>query len=143
MRPSDVQAWVTGRSAALSASTLRNLVSLLRSVYAAAVLDRRVARSPVVRLQLPTTHRDRVVPLTVEQVQLLQKAIPRRNRAMVVTQAGLGLRIGELIALRAEDVDFLRRAVRVDTQIAPGGRTRTAPKTPRSKRIVPLRPRRG
>jgi hypothetical protein len=40
--PSEVQAWATDRALALAPSTLRNLVSLLRSIYASAVLDRLV-----------------------------------------------------------------------------------------------------
>jgi integrase len=64
--------------------------------------------------------------------------MPKRNRAMVLTQAGLGLRIGELLGLRASDVDFLRRTVRVECQIPPGARERTEPKTPRSRRSIPL-----
>jgi integrase len=138
VRPSEVQAWASGRAAVLSPSTLRLLVSLLRSIYASAVLDRLVATSPVVRIQLPRNESVRVVPLTVAQVRALANAMPRRNRAMVVTQAGLGLRIGELLALRVQDVDFLGRSVKVEWQIAPGGRTRTAPKTSRSRRAVPL-----
>lgn len=138
MRPSEVQAWVTGRAQVLAPSTLRNLVSLLRSIYASAVLDRLVATSPVVRVALPTAERPRVVPLTIAQVRALADAMPMRNRAMIMTQAGLGLRIGELLALRVEDVDFLRRTVRVEWQIAPGSKTRSAPKTPRSRRTIPL-----
>ena len=57
---------------------------------------------------------------------------------MVVAQAGLGLRVGELLALRVEDVDFLRRTVRVEWQIAPKTQRRSVPKTPRSRRTVPL-----
>jgi integrase len=57
---------------------------------------------------------------------------------MVLTQAGLGLRIGELLALRVQDVDFLRRTARVETQLAPGAKVRSDPKTPRSKRTIPL-----
>jgi integrase len=57
---------------------------------------------------------------------------------MVLTQAGLGLRIGELLALRLEDVDFLRRHVRIEWQIAPGSKNRSEPKTPRSRRTLPL-----
>lgn len=136
--PSDVQSWVTDRSKLLAPSTLRLLVSLLRSVYAAAVLDRLVGSSPVVRLQLPIDRRPRVVPLTVDQVRDLAAAMPARNRAMVLTQAGLGLRMGELLALRAQDVDFLRRTARVEWQIAPGAKTRSEPKTPRSRRTLPL-----
>lgn len=136
--PSEVQAWASDRAQVLAPTTLRNLVSLLRSVYASAVLDRLVASSPVVRLSLPPTHRERVVPLSVEQVLALAEAMPRRNRAMVITQAGLGLRIGELLSLRVQDVDFMRRSVRIEWQLAPGQKMRSAPKTRRSTRTVPL-----
>jgi integrase len=136
--PSEVQAWATDRGRALAPSTLRNLVSLLRSIYASAVLDRLVASSPVVRIALPRHERARVIPMTVTQVQALADAMPARNHAMVLTQAGLGLRIGELLALRLEDVDFLRRTARVEWQIAPGSKVRSEPKTPRSRRTVPL-----
>jgi integrase len=78
------------------------------------------------------------VPLTVEQVRTLAAALPLRNRAMVLAQAGLGLRIGELLALRVEDIDFLRRTARVEYKIAPGERVRCAPKTPTSRRTIPL-----
>ncbi|MCV2489456.1 site-specific integrase [Geodermatophilus sp. YIM 151500] len=138
VRPSEVQTWASDRAHVLAPSTLRNLVSLLRSIYASAVLDRLAASSPVVRVALPRHERARVVPLTVAQVQALADAMPARNRAMVLTQAGLGLRIGELLSLRLEDVDFLRRTVRVEWQIAPGSKMRSEPKTPRSRRTLPL-----
>jgi integrase len=78
------------------------------------------------------------VPLTVEQVAALAAALPGRYQAMVVVQAGLGLRVGELLALRVENVDFLRRTVRIEWQFTVGSKgERTEPKTPRSKRTVP------
>ncbi|MCU1668041.1 MAG: integrase family protein [Blastococcus sp.] len=138
VRPSEVQAWASDRSQVLAPSTLRLLVSMLRSIYASAVLDRLVASSPVVRVQLPRQDRPRVIPLTVAQVQALAGTMPARCAAMVLTQAGLGLRIGELLALRVGDIDFLRRTARVETQIAPRSKVRTDPKTPRSKRTIPL-----
>jgi integrase len=137
-RPSEVRIWASDRAQVLAPSTLRNLVSLLRSIYASAVLDRLAASSPVVRVTLPHNERARVVPLSTVQVQALADALPDRNRAMVLTQAGLGLRIGELLALRLEDVDLLRRSAQVEWQIAPGSKTRSEPKTPRSRRTLPL-----
>lgn len=122
----------------MAPSTLRLAVSLLRSVCAGAVLDRRITSSPVVRITLPPRDAERVVPLTVEQVRELAAAMPPRNRAMVLAQAGLGLRVGELLALRVDDVDFLRRAVRVECQIARLTQDRQPTKTPRSRRVVPL-----
>lgn len=138
VRPSEVQAWVTDRAQVLSPSTLRLLVGMVRSVFTAAALDRLVTASPFVRVALPRAEQERVVPLTVDQVRALADAMVPKYRAMVLTQAGLGLRIGELLALRVEDVDFLRRTVRVQDQIDANTRERKPPKTPRSRRTVPL-----
>jgi integrase len=133
-----VQAWVSDRAQVLSPSTLRLLVALLRSIFAAAVQDRLVASSPATRLSLPRSERERTVPLSVAQVQALAQAMPARSKAMVITQAGLGLRIAELLALRVHDVDFLRRTVRIEWQLTPDGKRRVPPKTPRSRRTSPL-----
>ncbi|MBN9737315.1 MULTISPECIES: site-specific integrase [unclassified Pseudonocardia] len=138
VRPSDVQSWVTDRSAAMAPTTLRALVKFVRSVFRAAVDDHRIARSPFVRITLPRHEPDRIVPLTVDQVRTLAEAVPARHRALVLAQAGLGLRIGELLALRVVDVDFLRRTARVEHQIDRRTRDRVPPKTPRSRRTIPL-----
>jgi len=138
VRPSEVQGWAAERARLLAPSTMRLLLGLVRSVFAAAVLDRLIASSPVVKVSLPRAEAERVVPLTVAQVRELAEAMPPRYQAMVLTQAGLGLRIGELLALRLEAVDFLRRTVRVAEQIPPGSRVRTETKTPRSRRTLPL-----
>lgn len=139
VRTSDVQAWAAGLTASgLAPSTVRLVVRLLGSIYAAAVLDRIVPSSPVVRIALPKPADERIAPLTVDQVRALAEAMPPRNRAMVYTQAGLGLRVGELLALRVCDVDFLRRTVRVEHQLERHTRERVEPKTPRSRRTIPL-----
>jgi len=138
LRPSEVQAWATDRSKVLAPVTVRLLVSLLRSIFTSAVQDRLVASNPVLRVSLPRSEKERIVPLTVLQVQALAAAIPERCSAMVITQAGLGLRIGELLALRTVDVDFLRRTVRIEHQLTKDGKELVPPKTPRSRRTLPL-----
>jgi integrase len=139
VRPSDVQAWVAGLTASgLAPSTVRLVVRMLGSIYAAAVLDRIVPASPVVRIARPKATDERLVPLTVDQVRAPTEAMPARNRAMVYAQAGLGLRVGELLALRAQDVDWLRRTVRIEHQLERHTRARVEPKTPRSRRTIPL-----
>jgi integrase len=138
VRPSEVQAWVTGRAKVLAPLTVRNLVGLLRSIFAAAARDRLIGSSPCVGLSLPSTRRERLVPLTVAEVRQLADAMQPRNKTMVITQAGLGLRLGELLALRVEDINFLRRTVRIEWQVAPDAPVRCAPKTPTSRRTIPL-----
>jgi integrase len=107
-------------------------------VFNAAVQDRLIASSPVARLSIPRSENARIGPLTVAQVQALANAMPDRCRAMIIIQSGLGLRIAALLALRLEDVDFLRRTVRVEWQLTQDGKHRVSPKTPRSRRTVPL-----
>lgn len=136
--PSDAQAWATSRSRVLSRSTLSNVVYTVSSIFKAAARDRLIGSSPFVGITLPEDTPQRVVPLTVDQVRQLADAMPDRCRAMVITQGGLGLRIGELMALRLEDVNFLKRTVRVETQIPPDEKERDDPKTPLSKRTLPL-----
>lgn len=136
--PSEAQAWATARAAGLAPSTTAYTVYLVRSIFASAVLDRLIGRTPFTKVSLPESIPARVVPLAVEQVRALAEAVPAPCRAMVITQAGLGLRIGELLALRVTDVDFLRRAARVESQIPPNERERADPKTLLSKRRLPL-----
>lgn len=116
VRPSEAQAWAADRAEVLAPATMRKVVGVLRSVYADAVLDRLVAGNSVARLSLPPTSFKRVVPLTVIQVLALADAMAPRYRAMVLVQAGLGLRIGELLGLRLADVNFLHRVVRIEHQ---------------------------
>ncbi|MBA2324728.1 MAG: hypothetical protein H0V92_12195 [Pseudonocardiales bacterium] len=69
VRPSDVQAWAAELAKTLAPSTLALTVNMLKSIYAAAVLDRLIASSPVVRVPLPRADAARIVPLTVGQVR--------------------------------------------------------------------------
>lgn len=138
VRPSEAQGWISDRASVLAPSTTRQLVKFVRSGFAAAVLDRLVAESPFQRISLPRVEREQFTPLTMKQVCALRDAMAPRYRAMVVAQAGLGLRLGELLALRTSDVDFLRRTARVEWQIAQRTRERVAPKTPSARRTLPL-----
>jgi integrase len=141
VKPSEIQSWATSRTQTLGPVTLRGHLGVLRSVFATAALDGLIARNPVPpinRLSLPKSEHNPVVPLTVEQVRALAGAMPERYRAMVITQAGLGLRVGELLALRVQDVNFLRRTVRVEEQLEAGTLKRVPTKTPKSRREIPM-----
>jgi len=141
VKPSEVQAWVTTRAQILSPYNLRVHVGALRSIFATALLDGVISRNPVQptnRLSLPKREHRPVTPLLVEQVRALADAMPARFQAMALTQAGLGLRVGELLALRIKDVDFLRRFVHVEHQLERETLERVPPKTPKSRRDIPL-----
>ncbi|ANU33761.1 hypothetical protein BSP99_08600 [Corynebacterium glutamicum] len=58
--------------------------------------------------------------------------------AMVGVALGSGMRLSELCALRREDIDFLRREIRVDAQLSPDGKSRVPTKTKSSIRVIPI-----
>ena len=140
VRPSEAQAWITDRAVVLAPSTLQMVVGLVRAAFRAAEHDHLVASNPFApgRVRVPRIERERVVPLTVDQVADLADAIGPRYRALVLTQAGLGLRIGELLGLRPADVDFLRRTVTISQQLDVRTRELAPLKTKQSRRTLPL-----
>jgi len=138
IRTSSVQGFVRElESKGLAAGSVRNIYDVTAQVFAAAVDDRVIASSPCRRIRLPKGDNGEVVPPTVEQVAALATAIGDRWRAVVVVLAGSGLRIGELRGLMVDDVDFLRRTIRVERQRDQSGRLAPV-KSKTSRRTVPV-----
>ncbi len=116
IRRGDVQGLVKQLTVRLGPGSVRNVFEVLGRVMSGAVDDRLIASSPCQRIALPGHTQAEVVPPTPEQVKALADAISPRYRGAIVTLAGSGLRIGELLGLRKGDVDFLRGSVRVERQ---------------------------
>jgi integrase len=89
---------------------------LLRAIMATAVEHGRIARNPC-RIKGAGLERSPERPLpTGDEVWALADAIEPRYRALVLTAAFVGLRWGELLGLRREDVNLDARLVHVSRQ---------------------------
>lgn len=93
--------------------------------------------NPASGIQLPEKHavRERHA-LTLEQIRPLLAALTEPARTMVCLGILTGLRVGEILALRWEDVDFLAGEIRVERNFYRG--MVGTPKTPHSRRTVPM-----
>ena len=141
IRPSNVQAWLSGLQQQLAASYVRVLLANLSGILRAAVDDGLIARNPcqAKSVRAPMVPRLRVRPWTSEQVQSVVAGHPDRYRVVPIVAAGCGLRQGEVFGLRVSDVDFLRRTLHVRQQVKlladnrpmltppKGGKTREVP----------------
>ena len=148
--PSDVQAWVkrlstgdpTTKRKPLAPTTVGVVHAILFSIFAAAVIDRKIKANPCEATKLPKDEKDRqVVPMTTEKMREIEAAMPPEMRAMVILGAGTGMRLSEVLGLTVDRADFLRRSVRVDRQLlaVPGrGIELAPPKTKASMRTIPL-----
>jgi integrase len=119
VRTSQVQALVRRMSETLAPGTVGVVYARVAAVFNAAVRDRQIATSPCVEVKRPSRPPASMLEvLTVEHVFALARAVPDRYRALILAGAGLGLRPGELFGLTIDRLDFLRRSVRVDQQLA-------------------------
>lgn len=112
IRPSEVKAWTASLSAeGLADSTVYALHSRLGQLFADAVHDGLLPKSPLSRRTAPKAGKQRPYVATTEQVWALHDAMPAGQRPAVLLAAFAGLRVAEAVALRVSDVDFMRGIV--------------------------------
>lgn len=109
VRPSDVRAWMSDLAAeGLATSTRYALHARLRHLFDDAVHDGLVSRSPVSRRTSPGVPKQRLYVATTEQIWALYDGMPEGMRPGILLGAFAGLRVAEVVALRVQDVDFMR-----------------------------------
>jgi integrase len=124
----------------LAPATTCKAVQVFNKAMRAALEDRLISVNPVERLPLPRIEREEMRFLTPEELTHLAGTIDPRYRAFVLLAGYSGLRVGELFALRWDNVDMLRRQVTVTetlTDLA-GQLSFGPPKTRASLRTVSL-----
>ncbi|WP_215448961.1 site-specific integrase [Streptomyces sp. ATCC 21386] len=137
IRRNDLQVLFKSLSELLGPGSVRNIYDVLVRLMTAAVEDKVIASSPCRRITLPPMQDEEVTPPTVAQVEAMARVMPPYIRAAIVTLAGSGLRIGELLGLKVSDVDFKAGTVRVERQRLQSGKI-GPPKTAKSRRTVPV-----
>jgi integrase len=121
----------------LDPSTVRNTLMPLRAIFRRAVARGEVGVNPTSGLELPAMEgaRDRIAS-PAEAAELLA-ALPERDRALWATAMYAGLRRGELLALRWEDVDLGAGVMHVERSwdVKEGA---VGPKSRAGRRTVPI-----
>ena len=134
------------RKAGLSDKSIRNYVGTLRALFNFASDKRRrwTRHNPVDDVDLPNipTYSE-IKYLTTDEIWALVDAVKagpyhQLDRAMYLTAAMTGLRIGELQALDWRAVDYAHARIRVRRTWDRKAKTFTTPKSRRSERAVPM-----
>jgi len=142
LRPQHIAAFYRERSEFLSASSVRRVHAILRRALTVAVRWGLIERNPVLMVDPPPMTRREIQPYTVEEARRFLDAVAEhRLRARWIIGLSLGLRQGEMLGLRWEDVDFtkgqlhVRRAIRLQPD---GSLALVETKTSRSRRTIPM-----
>src|SRR4029077_1593531 len=131
--------WIAGM--AVHPNTARKYIADVSQVFAAAIDDGIIARNPLraKSVQRPAAARSEAVPWTPDQIAAVAAALPARYSVLPFFGASTGLRRGELLCLAVDDIDFLRKTVRVDTQLKQSGTKLVfAPTKNKTVREVPV-----
>lgn len=142
LRPEHIRGlhdWMRGRE--LAEATVRQTHAVLDKALHDAVNDGKIASSPADRVDAPKTTRNRRQGLTLDQARIVLRQAGDDARWWLALF--YGLRQGECLGLRWEDVDFDRRALTVaqTLQTAEDGTLFfDRPKSEASSRTLPLLP---
>lgn len=155
LRPSHVEEFLVGLTRqplgprgelarpALAPATIQRIFYVLRLVLDGAVRDGLLARNPAAVLKPPATTRHDARFLTGGEVAALLGAARGTRAAHLLTFiAATGVRKGEALALSWGDIDREVGVVRIRATLSRvGGELLvTTPKTPASRRVLPLTP---
>jgi integrase len=125
----------------LSSATVCKMHSVLRKALKQAVMDGLIPRNPTDTVRPPKIEHKEINPLDGKQTQTLLKAVSGdRLEALYVLAVHTGMREGELLGLKWEDVDLERGVLRLrHALVREGGRVNLGDlKTPKSRRSVRL-----
>lgn len=98
----------------LDPSTIRNTLMPLRAMYRRALIRGEVSLNPTNGIELPAVRGRRERIATPDQAAALITAAPDNDTALWATAFYAGLRRGELMALRWEDIDLDAGLIRVE-----------------------------
>ena len=129
-------------------TTVRNAFFLLQKVLKEQVRRRRIATNPCADVELPQITKPRDDDdderhyLTPAEVERLARTLPGPYDLLVRLAAYTGLRAGEIAGLQVRDFDLHEGTIRVARTVSKGrsGLRYDTPKTPHSRRVVPLDP---
>lgn len=134
---------LTVSESGVSARTVQLSRAVLRSMLADAERDQLIHRNVAALVKGPRVERQEVVPWTADEAgQFLTSLEGHRLRPLFAVGVALGLRKGELLALRWQDVDLDVGVLRVRATVQRLGKgvglVTGSPKTARSRRTLPL-----
>jgi integrase len=138
MMPEDITLFMEARKREkLSDKSLLNLYGLLNTFFSLAEEYEFLESNPVRRrLHRPLVEKQEKPSLSPEEIGRVIQAAPVESRALLATVAIIPLRLGELLALRWQDVDFINRRVMINHSLWRGQLVR--PKTRASMRPIHL-----
>ena len=140
LRKGDIQAWLSTLSeSGLSRQTVKNIWSGFSSVLRTAMDWGYIKENPAHGVRLPPRQPKAALFLpTPDQLAKVFDALPEPSHLLMLLLLGTGLRVGEAMGLRCDDIDSDRKTLTVRRDVWHG--KVNSPKYVASERVIPLGP---
>ncbi|TKI69095.1 site-specific integrase [Sulfurimonas crateris] len=136
IKPSDVKKWLYSIYDVGSKSK-RHYLGVLSGIFQEALFDEVIQRNPVKFVKLPKYEKPDIKPFNADEVQKIMNNVDDNNFKYYLAIAFYtGMRSGEIIGLKKEDIDLKNKTIHVKRSRSRHGES--TPKTKGSIREIPI-----
>lgn len=137
-----IQSFINGLRENYSLSRIKLAHIVLSSMFEVAIINNWIVKNPAKKIQFPKEiKKERRVMSKKEQELFLKFAMSSNYYDLYVVSLYTGMRIGEILGLQWDDIDFEKSNIHVSgtlTYIRGKGRIKDLPKSESSNRIIPM-----
>lgn len=136
LKVSHVEKWRNDLLQRFTAKTVKEYQIVMRGIFQKALHDEEIGRNPIDALDNLKVKKPHVVPFMPHEVKLILDTAQGWFKNYLALGFMTGMRVGEIVALKWENVDFLKREIYVCASRAMGKEGST--KTQSGIRYIPI-----
>lgn len=136
IKPSDVALWQNTLLEKLSPRRVRSIRAVFNMFFQDALRDGIIDKNPLTMVKVPKIEKVEVKPFTLDEMMKIIQNGEGDIQSFVALGFLTGMRSGEMIGLRWEDIDFNRREISIKRTIKMG--KISTPKTQSSVRTIDI-----
>ncbi|MDQ1337779.1 MAG: hypothetical protein QG617_746 [Campylobacterota bacterium] len=136
IKPSDIALWQNKILESVSPRRLKAIRAVLSTIIQDAMRDELIVRNPLPLVKLPRANKVEIEPFSISEIFTILDNADGQYRNFYALGFFSGLRSGEMIGLKWEDIDFFRREISIKRAIKMG--VVSTPKTLKSVRDIDM-----
>ena len=136
IKPSDIALWQNRVLESVSPRRLRNIRAVLSTIIQDAMRDELILRNPLPLVKLPRADKVEIHPFSISEIFTILDTAVGQFKNFYALAFFTGMRSGEMIGLRWDDIDFFRNEISIKRAIKMG--VVSTPKTVSSVRDIDI-----
>ncbi len=136
IKPSDLALWQNKVLERVSAGRLKNIRIVLNTILEDALNDEIITKNPFTSVKLPKRNPIIIHPFCIEEIKAILERAEGMYQSFYAIGFFTGMRTGEIVGLKWDDIDFERKEIHISRSIRMG--VESSPKTSNSIRTIDL-----